>query len=113
MKTIGREDDKYIRTSIQTLSDQFDLVILTEYFLECMVLLADIMCISYEVLWTERKKEFGYYKEPLNERQMEIFKTFFKQDYMLYDHFNQTLHGRFNITFPFSISLRKIDEKIW
>ena len=89
-----RDDDEYIRTSIELLEKQFDLVILTEYFLESMVLLADIMCIPYEVLWAERKKELEYYKEPLNERQMEIFKTFFKQDYMVYNHFNQTLHGK-------------------
>ena len=89
-----RDDDEYIRASIETLEKQFDLVILTEYFLESMVLLADIMCIPYEVLWAERKKELDYYKEPLNERQMEIFKTFFKQDYMVYDHFNKTLHGK-------------------
>ena len=51
-----RDDDEYIRTSIELLEKQFDLVILTEYFLESMVLLADIMCIPYEVLWAERKK---------------------------------------------------------
>ena len=94
MKTVIRDDDEYIHASIETLEKQFDLVILTEYFLESMVLLADIMCIPYEVLWAERQKELDYYKEPLNERQMEIFKTFFKQDYMVYDHFNKTLYSK-------------------
>ena len=92
-----RDDNEYIHASIETLEKQFDLVILTEYFLESMVLLADIMCIPYEVLWAERKKELDYYKEPLNERQMEIFKTLFKQDYMVYDHFNKTLHGKLTV----------------
>ena len=88
-----RDDNEYINTSIETLAKQFDLVILTEYFLESIVLLADIMCIPYETLWTEKHKELDYYKQPLNKRQMQIFQTFIKQDHMVYDHFNQTLHG--------------------
>ena len=52
---------------------KFDLIILTEYFAESMVLLADLMCISYEVLWTKRRNSKDYYQEPLNEKQSEIF----------------------------------------
>ena len=96
-----REDDEYINRSIKTLSQQFDLIILTEYFAESMVLLADLMCIPYEVLWTKRRNSKDYFQEPLNEAQMEIFKTFFKQDYMIYDYFNQTLHGKLNFQMRF------------
>ena len=89
-----RDDDEYINQSIKTLSQQFDLIILTEYFAESMVLLADLMCIPYEVLWTKRRNSRDYFQEPLNDGQLKIFKTFFKQDYMIYDYFNQTLHGK-------------------
>ena len=96
-----REDDEYINRSIKTLSQQFDLIILTEYFAESMVLLADLMCIPYEVLWTKRRNSKDYFQEPLNEAQMGIFKTFFKQDFMIYDYFNQTLHGKLNFQMRF------------
>ena len=75
------------------MNTQFDLVILTEYFLESLVLLADILCIPYEVLYTPRRNSRDYEQDELTHTQMSTFKSFFKQDIMLYDFFNKTLQG--------------------
>jgi len=69
-------------------------VILTEYFWEGIVLLAPILCAPYHVFYVESKNSRDYEVEPLSTKQMEIFKQFFKQDYMLYDYFNKTLHRK-------------------
>ena len=72
-------------------------VILTEYFFESLVLLAKILCVPYEVLYVESRNSREYEVQPLTGNQQTNFERFFKQDIMLYDFFNQSLH-------------RKIDE---
>ena len=69
-------------------------VILTEYFFESLVLLAHVLCVPYEVLYITSKNTRKYEVEPLSDSRMEIFETFFKQDLMLYDYFNQSLHRK-------------------
>ena len=79
---------------VRKLDSQFDLVILTEYFLESLVLLADKLCIPYEVLYTPRRNSRDYELDPIDETQMDIFNEYFKQDIIMYDYFNQTLQGK-------------------
>ena len=87
------DDDDYINSSMERLGDQFDLVILTEYFLESLVLLADLLCIPYEVLYTPRRNSRDYETEDLTPAQTKTFEKFFKQDIIMYDYFNKTLQG--------------------
>jgi len=70
------------------------IVILTEYFFESLVLLSHVLCVPYEVLYITSKNSRHYEVEPLNEERMKTFKTYFKQDIMLYDFFNQSLHRK-------------------
>ena len=72
-------------------------MILTEYFWEGIVLLASLLCAPYEVFYVESKNSRDYEVEPLSEKQISTFKKFFKQDYMLYDYFNKTLHKKVKI----------------
>ena len=69
-------------------------MILVEYFLESLVLLADILCVPYEVLYTPGRNARSYEKHELTSSQMTTFRAFFKQDIALYDYFNKTLQGR-------------------
>ena len=62
------DDDDYINESLQKLDDQFDLIILTEYFLESMVLLADILCVPYQVLYVKSRNHGKYEAEPLTQK---------------------------------------------
>ena len=69
-------------------------VILTEYFFESLVLLAHVLCVPYEVLYITSKNSRKYEVEPLSPSQQKNFETYFKQDLMLYDFFNQSLHRK-------------------
>ena len=86
-----------LKESLEKLGNQFDLVILTEYMLESLVLLADLLCIPYNVLFTKRVNSKSY-DEPVTREltpgQHRKFEKFFKQDYMMYDFFNRTLQGK-------------------
>ena len=95
---------------VRKLDSQFDLVILTEYFLESLVLLADKLCIPYEVLYTPRRNSRDYELDPIDETQMDIFNEYFKQDIIMYDYFNQTLQGKSpSVTTKDNSYLAKID----
>lgn len=65
-----------------------------EYFFESIVLLSHVLCVPYEVLYIESKNSRAYDVEPLTAQQMKNFKKYFKQDYMMYDYFNKTLHRK-------------------
>ena len=86
-----------LKESLEKLDNQFDLVILTEYMLESLVLLADLLCIPYNVLFTKRVNSKSY-DEPVSREltpgQHRKFEKFFKQDFMMYDFFNRTLQGK-------------------
>ena len=69
-------------------------MILTEYFFECLVLLAHLFCIPYEVLYITSKNSRQYEVPPLSQQRMDTLKQFFKQDFMMYDFFNQSLHRK-------------------
>ena len=58
------------------------------------MLLAHVLCVDYDVLYITSKNSRKYEVEPLNAHRMEIFKTYFKQDYMLYQYFNESLHAK-------------------
>ena len=85
-----------MKESLEKLDKQFDLVILTEYMLEGLVLLADLLCVPYNVMYHKGTNSKPY-EEPVTREltpgQHRKFEKFFKQDYMMYDFFNRTLQG--------------------
>lgn len=56
--------------------------------------MAQILCVPYTVLYLEPINERKYELTPLSKKQKENFQKFFKQDLMLYDYFNETLHKK-------------------
>lgn len=91
------DDDNYIMEKLHQIDEQFDLIILTEYYLESLVLLADILCVPYKVLFVKSRNHGSYDIEPLTDKQLKNFDTFFKQDRMLYKYFNDTLHAKIDV----------------
>jgi len=87
-------NDDYINEKLRQIDEQFDLIILTEYYLESLVLLADILCVPYKVLFVKARNHGSYEIEPLTENQQKNFNLFFKQDRMLYEYFNKSLHEK-------------------
>ena len=84
-------DDEYIHKSLETLTHQFDLVILVEYYFESLVLLAQLMCVPYEVIWQEKLRPMSYEKPSIDEKVIESFQNHFKLDYAIYEHFKAIL----------------------
>ena len=56
------EDPEYVRQSLAKLDKQFDLVLLTEYYDESMVLLAQLLCVPYKVIWQKALNARHYEK---------------------------------------------------
>ena len=85
------DDDEYVHKSLETLSSQFDLVILIEYYFESLVLLAQLMCVPYEVIWQQKLRPMVYEKPDLDKNTLESFQDHFKLDYAIYEHFKAIL----------------------
>ena len=72
------------KKSLEKLRSQFDLILLTEYMLESLVLLADLLCVPYTVVFTPRDKSIMEKGEEvmreLKPTQLKKFEKFFKQD---------------------------------
>ena len=84
-------NQKKIRTSIEQLDSQFDLVMITEYFEESLILLKRLLC------WEIDDVVFFRLKQRSNELKRVVSKTLQKKiihwshaDNQLYKHFNRT-----------------------
>lgn len=85
------EDLDYVRQSLAKLDKQFDLVIVIEYYDESMVLLAQLLCVPYEVIWMEALNPRDYVKPSLEPELMDKFNKHFRVDIAVYEHFKQVL----------------------
>ena len=85
------EDPDYVRESLARLDKQFDLVIVTEYYDESMVLLAKLLCVPYEVLWQKTLNPRHYEKPILRPDLTDKFNAHFAVDLAIYDHFKHVL----------------------
>ena len=67
-----------MKTEVARLEETFDLVMLSDYFYESLVLLADQLCIDLKVLFVkERMESAPYEKTPLTDAEMRIFRDDF------------------------------------
>ena len=85
------EDPEYVRQSLARLEKQFDLVLLTEYYDESMVLLAQLLCVPYEVIWQKTLNPRHYEKPTLRSDLMDKFNAHFAVDLAIYKHFENVL----------------------
>lgn len=88
------EDDKQIDQWIQYLENTFDLVLITDYFDESMVLLKEELCwstddISY-LKSNSRQRNKESVREWLGSDYSNKLLSWNKADWKLYQHFNQT-----------------------
>ncbi|XP_071503657.1 galactosylceramide sulfotransferase-like [Diadema antillarum] len=86
-----KEDQKAVDKKIRQIAQEFDLVMMTEYFAESLILLKDLMCWDFE--------DIAYFK--INARSKTSVKTvtdslarktreWNRGDTKLYNHFNRT-----------------------
>lgn len=88
-----KENHEYIDKMIQQLTGKFNLVMLTEYFHESLILLKDLMCWSTEdvVYFTlNARAKSSVYSDAMTSQMVKQIKQWNSGDVKLYDHFNRT-----------------------
>ena len=86
------EDLDEIRRSLIELLDMFGVIIITERFLESLVILAAVFHAPVEYLYAVSTNISKKYAKPnLNEEQMRVFEKFNRIDIMMYELANQKL----------------------
>ncbi|XP_071959906.1 galactosylceramide sulfotransferase-like [Antedon mediterranea] len=86
-------DDYYtVKQKIQKLDSEFDLVLITEYFDESLILLKRLMCWSFEdILYVSNGIRSASHRYALNFELRAKIREWNSADVMLYTHFNETL----------------------
>ena len=101
------EDPIYIEESLKILERQFDLVILVEYYQESLVLLAELLCVPYKVIWQKQLNPRKYKKPTLPDDLEEKFNNHFKTDIIIYNHFEKVLQQKID-----DFGREKMEEEI-
>ena len=88
---VSRDDDEYINNAIQELDKYFDLVLLTDYFDESLVMLRSLMCWSWhDVIYIKFKMRTEEAKSKISPELEEKIKIWNRADVKMYNYFNQT-----------------------
>ena len=88
------DDMDYVSASLARLDSQFDLVILTEYYWEGIVLLKHMLCAEYQHIFKPNVNVKEYQVKPLDEIRQKIFEDFHKADILMYNYFNASMHRK-------------------
>ncbi|XP_077977820.1 galactosylceramide sulfotransferase-like [Glandiceps talaboti] len=86
-------DVKYVNKLISQIAAAFDLVLITEYFDESLILLKKELCWDLEnIIYFKKNARFGHGDSPIMSVKLQHkIREFNKADVLLYDHFNKTL----------------------
>uniref|UniRef100_H2Z1W9 Galactosylceramide sulfotransferase n=1 Tax=Ciona savignyi TaxID=51511 RepID=H2Z1W9_CIOSA len=86
-----RESEEYLKSAVEKMERDFDLVMITDHFLESLILLKDLMCwdtVDLISLKLNARKTSSKDQEP---ELREKIRNWNKADTYLFDHFNATL----------------------
>ncbi|XP_065667278.1 galactose-3-O-sulfotransferase 2 isoform X1 [Hydra vulgaris] len=98
------KNQKKIRSSIEKLDSQFDLVMITEYFEESLVLLKRLMCWEIDdVVFFRLKQRSTELKRTISKSLQKKIMQWSQADVQLYKHFNRT----------FWTALKNIGKDFW
>ncbi|XP_077977420.1 galactosylceramide sulfotransferase-like [Glandiceps talaboti] len=89
-------NDTFVYNSIRNLDSELDLVMLTEYYDESLVLLRKMMCWEYEDMVYKREKVHKGIRFPITPDMENIIKEKSSLDLALYDYFNKTFWEKVN-----------------
>ncbi|XP_077977478.1 galactosylceramide sulfotransferase-like [Glandiceps talaboti] len=83
-------NDTFVHNSIRNLDSELDLVMLTEYYDESLVLLRKMMCWQYEDMVIRRHKVRKGIRLPITPDMETVVKEQSPLDVALYEYFNKT-----------------------
>ncbi|XP_076816256.1 galactosylceramide sulfotransferase-like [Clavelina lepadiformis] len=113
------DDDEEIEIQVQRLSSQIDLMMITEYMDESLILLKDLLCMDWDDVTSYKGENKTPYTSITLEEYPEVMKKFnkmFKLDVALYRRFNATFwqkvedYGRERM-YNDVMTLRRLREK--
>ena len=86
-------DEEMINATIESLEKEFDLILLTEYFDESLLILKKQFCWDYtDILYSS--KNIRTSRRTLTENEKHKIQKWNYADVLLYQHFNQTLWSK-------------------
>lgn len=88
------DDDDYIEKQLDMIKTDFDLVLISDYYFESLVLLKNELCMDWSDMYVPPTKIKDYNHLVLSETQVTQFEQFFKQDVRLFREFNTTFWAR-------------------
>ncbi|XP_072035368.1 galactosylceramide sulfotransferase-like [Amphiura filiformis] len=89
------ENRTAIKHKIQQLEEEFDLILITEYIDESLILLKNIMCLNFtDILYLPSNVRSNKFKTEISRNLSTQIKNWNTADVMLYEHFNRTLWNR-------------------
>lgn len=88
----------FIRQWLKHIDDRFDLVMITEYFHESLVLLRRKMCWELPDILHVSKNVGNYtYRQNQRPHLVSLYRSLSNVDYILYDHFNRTFWSKIKL----------------
>lgn len=92
---LGLEDGigatgKGIRDTVKKVEQEFDLVLITEYFDESLVLLMRTFCWSLDDIMYLKQNERSHKRKRISAESIELLKKWNEGDFKLYEKFNRT-----------------------
>ncbi|XP_001374324.2 galactose-3-O-sulfotransferase 2-like isoform X1 [Monodelphis domestica] len=91
----GKVSPQHIQLLARIIENQFDLVLIAEYFDESMILLKEALCWSLDdVVSFPINQQDASYHSPLSSNTIHKIKSWNKLDWELYLHFNHTFWER-------------------
>ena len=110
------DNETAVGKKIRELHAEFDLVMLTEYFDESLLLLRKLLCWQMsDVVYVAKAKRALNYRSEINDHLRSQIRSWNRADVMLYEHFNQTFWQKvrdYGPDFPRDLALfrRKLSE---
>ncbi|XP_002740493.1 galactose-3-O-sulfotransferase 3-like [Saccoglossus kowalevskii] len=89
------DDDTYIQQTFKQLEAEMDLVMITEYYDESLILLKKMLCWKFDDLIYHKKKVHSP-KEELSDSMKTSIRKWNKADFLLYAYFNRTFWEKVN-----------------
>ena len=81
-----------VKQDLARIAREFDLVLITEYFDESLILLKKALCWKFEdILYVKMRERLKTRKEEISNRTKEQILKWNSADWMIYDFFNRTL----------------------
>nr|XP_039266590.1 galactosylceramide sulfotransferase-like [Styela clava] len=87
--TINGKD--YVLSMAKKLDAVFDLVLITDHLLESLILMKEVLCMSWEDIVPPTRNKGTYESHTYSVKEKQIASRLNNQDLVLYDYFNATL----------------------